>query len=137
MDTTIAAERKRLWLFHKAENGGTCHVGDPSLCEGCGVKFREIDCPMIAAILADLDYAEQARGREAKVAAVVEAAKRAAQDSECDDICPYCHNDLRKRYDCKHCGNSHMDGECMRHGKHEDNCSGEALRAALAALEGK
>jgi hypothetical protein len=36
--------------------------------------------------------------------------------------CPYCGNDLRKRYDCEFCEIDHMGKDCFRDGKHEEGC---------------
>ena len=49
-----------------------------------------------------------------------------------ETICPYCGNDLRKRYDCLFCEIDHMGKECLREGKHRDDC---LLEKHLALVE--
>ena len=36
--------------------------------------------------------------------------------------CPVCGNDTRKRHNCILCENNHMGIECLRDGKHKDDC---------------
>jgi hypothetical protein len=49
-------------------------------------------------------------------------------------ICPFCGNDLRKRYDCKMCEIDHMSQDCLREGKHVENCLLEK-HAALVEID--
>lgn len=36
--------------------------------------------------------------------------------------CPWCGNDLRKKYTCKSCEIDHMGGGCFHDGEHEKDC---------------
>lgn len=54
--------------------------------------------------------------------------------AEGEVYCPFCGKDLRTRYDCKSCDIDHR-GECLRDGKHADDCLVLRAKGALGCVD--